>query len=186
MPTTTTRTDLSDDLGVPGKPGIPDFIPDREDIIRAKGLIPRIPAADTRRPVTQSSTPVVEPSGIRSGYVLTYLLELHTPSERLTQKKLVPPFFTVTIVDSIAQPDNPEDFILVRNHVVQYVDYDTNGDFPTVTYGNVEQAIVATLKDALVQGKQVSVLWQREGSIMELMAPDPNARKILKAAQLFR
>jgi hypothetical protein len=103
---------------------------------------------------------------VRSGYILDYQLELH-PMQMGNAIGLnlnrPSPFFRITVVDNApgSAPDaNPEEFVLVRNWTMSGIDLDANGNVATVTYGNVEQGIVATAKDALLHGKPITVTWQ--------------------------
>jgi hypothetical protein len=113
--------------------------------------------------------------------VLEYQVELHEPIAAPHVWQLEPPFFRLTLVDSLDGTMNSEEYILVRKHTAKLVDRNFNGDVLTVGYGNVEQAMVATVKEALVHSKRLTVGWEDE-----IRVDTPTGRKILLLVRLSR
>lgn len=93
------------------------------------------------------------PEITKTGYVKSYKLELHT-DPMLANAKV---YFSVTITDDSAGNQNPETFIFERNMSSGAVDGNSTGIVWAVSYGNVQQAMIATLKDALLHKKRVIV-----------------------------
>ena len=120
---------------------------------------------------------------IRAGYVLEYQLELHNPMLAAARFPIVDdsPFFRFTLVDAPDAAANPEEYLLLRTHTAVTMDRVANGDPLTVTYGNVEQAIVATVKDALLHSKKVTVGWEPE-----MKGTNPTGRRIVGFVRLSR
>jgi hypothetical protein len=90
---------------------------------------------------------------VKTGYVQNYKLELH----ELVTGTTTQAYFSVTVSDDLGGTTNPATFVLQRNIVSKIVDCDTSGNPWAVSYGNVQQAIIATLKDALLNDKEVTV-----------------------------
>jgi hypothetical protein len=86
----------------------------------------------------------------KTGYIQSYRLEanIHVDAH--------PEFFSVTVADDIAG-QNPEIFILERI-IGSNVDRNVDGsDVYAVSFGNVEQAMIATIKHALLHQKRVRI-----------------------------
>ncbi len=96
-----------------------------------------------------ASTEVVK----KPGYVKSYKLELHTKPVPFTEEGV---FFSVVVTDDEAGA-NPETYILEQPINSDVVDLSPSGDLWAISYGNVNQGIIATLKDALLHGKKVTV-----------------------------
>ena len=94
------------------------------------------------------------PAVEKTGYVQSYKLELHRSPKSFTEESV---FFSVVIADDKMGQQNLETYILERLIISDDVDRDPGGGMWTVSYGNVNQAIIATLKDALLQRKSVTV-----------------------------
>jgi len=86
----------------------------------------------------------------QTGFVQSYKLELH-------EHPMADPFyFRVVVTDDERGRTNLTEWVLGRSHYSSDVDRH-NGEYWAVTYGNVQQAIIATLKQALVSRNQVIV-----------------------------
>ena len=99
------------------------------------------------------------PAVEKTGYVQSYKLELHRTPKSHTKEGV---FFSVVVTDDQLGQHNPETYILERVIVLDVVDRAPSGGMGAVSYGNVNQAIIATLKDALLQGKRVTVQANQE------------------------
>ncbi len=88
----------------------------------------------------------------KTGYVLSYVLYLN-PKPTLANKHV---YFTVTISDSPKSAKNEVEFKLIRNRSSS-IDDTTGGYQWCVTYGSVEMAMIATIKEALVHGKRITI-----------------------------
>ena len=146
----------------PPAPGIPSIGPeDFKNFPRWDRVIPDFSKPNARFVAIPGSSGS-STTFVRSGFVRAYRLELHPMKMGNSTQPL--PFFRMTLVDNApgapGSDVNPEEFVLVRNWTIPGVDLDANSNQPTVTYGNVEQAIVATAKDAMLHGKAVTVIWQ--------------------------
>lgn len=68
-------------------------------------------------------------------------------------------YYYVTITDDPAGT-KPLELRLDRNLVVSATDIAPQGDPWIISLGNIDQAMIATLKDALLHGKQVTVYYE--------------------------
>ena len=89
----------------------------------------------------------------RTGYVMDYRVEL-LPVPGNTVKGI---YYRVTIADNKGGT-NPDEYVLIRNIQSSAVDRNSNGPW-AMSYGSLELAVIATLKDALINQLRVTVTY---------------------------
>lgn len=102
--------------------------------------------------------------GEQTGYVRSYSLDLHKRPELPN----APPYFTVTITSDKQGTSDATDYFLYRNTESEYIDSWDDKPY-AISYGNVQQAMIATLKDALLRRLRVKVKsaeWRNIGDVV--------------------
>jgi len=88
----------------------------------------------------------------QTGFVSELKFELHP----LPMRPDAQIYFRVTVTNDEAGNAGATEWILIRTHSSSIVDMH-DGDYWAVSYGNVQQAIIATLKDALIHRNQIDI-----------------------------
>ena len=109
----------------------------------------------------------------RTGYVKSYKIDIIADPAIIAgnQKR---PFLVVTLTDNKNGNDNPEEFVIFRNVNSNFVNK-SGTDYWAVSYSNLIQAIIATVKEAFIHRERVII----EYFVSTARDADPDEKRIM-------